>query len=356
MSVMDTINEKLNTLLFTSGSRLGVYNVLMEMLSAGISLPDAVRKYVEGKKAFGMGGDAEAFVMEKVYNNLSGGNSGVRFSKSVAKFIPEDEFMIIFASEENGNLIEGLAEAINLVETKTKLSSTIRGAVVVPVVLVLVTFVLMGIVQLNIMPIVGNLLPYEKWPDIAKTLNSLSAFFLYKGGYLLGGVGLLIFIFTKMSAVYTNKTIRPILDKLPLFSHYKQMVGASFLLSVSAMLGGGTSFSDTLRTLHKYSSPYLRGYIKKSITIQSGGGKKGGNGECLNTGLFNNDISFSISVYGDLPDFEKALKIISVKSSDNLLANVTLTLGLLNKLSMVFILIIIISMLMMMTELGGAMR
>jgi len=353
---IDDLNDKLNALLFNAQNRIDIYTIMTEMLDNGIALPDAIKKFTLGKKTFGMGKDASTFVMEKVYRKLSTGDGGVMFSKAIQDNIPEDEFMILFSAEENGRLVYGLKDAVYLLETKQRVSSSIKSELMMPVILLLVVGIMMWVLQFKVMPIIAKVLKPELWPDIAINLNNMSHFVVYNGVFVVGALILLYWAFSQSAPVLRNQTVRPILDKLPLYSEYKQMQGSSFLMSVSAMLSGGTSLAKTLQTLYDYATPYMRDYIEKSINIQARGGDTGGNGECLNNGLFNNQVSFGIYIYGDLQDFQKALYVISKKSSEDLLKNISSKLAVVRNLAMFSLLSIIISILSMISQLTAAMQ
>ena len=353
---VNAMNDKLNAWLFGPKDRIEIYNMMAEMLDNGISLPDAIKKFTLGKKRFGMGKDASTFVMEKVYRKLSSGDGGVMFSRALRENIPDDEFLILFSAEENGLLMNGLKDAVYLLETKQRVSSSIKGELLMPTILIIVVAIMMGVLQFKVMPIIANVLDPKLWPDIATILNNVSHFVIYKGAFVVGFFFLLLFVFFKTAPSYRNTSVRPVLDKLPLYSEYKQMQGSSFLMSVSAMLSGGTSFSKTLQTLHDHASPYIRDFIKKSINIQARGGDTGSNGECLNNGMFNNNVSFGIYIYGDLQDLQKALYVISKKSTEDLLNSISRKLGIIRNIAMVALLGVIISVLSMISQLTAAMQ
>jgi len=353
---INAMNDKLNSWIFGAKDRIEIYNMIAEMLENGISLPNAVEKFTLGKQRFGMEKDASTFVMKKVYLRLSSGDGGVMLSRALRKEIPEDEFMILFSAEENGLLINGLRDAVYLLETKKMISSTIKEALIVPVILVLLVVVMMAILQFKVMPIIADVLEPSKWPTIAINLNAASHFVIYDGIFILGLCCLILFVFNKSAPVYTHYKIRPILDKLPLYSHYKQMQGTSFLMSVSAMLSGGTALSKTLKTLNDYASPYMRVFIRRSINIQSRGGETGSNGECLNNNLFNKSVSFGIYIYGDLEDFQKSLYVISKKSTKDLLAGITTLMTVIRNTALVTLLAIVVSIISMISGLTAAMQ
>jgi len=352
----DAMNDKLNSWLFGAKDRIEIYNMIAEMLENGIALPSAIEKFTLGKSAFGMKKDASTFVMKKVYKSLSSGDGGVMLSRAMRSDIPPDEFMILFAAEENGQLASGLRDAVYLLETKREVSSTIKSALITPIILMLIVGIMMFILQFKVMPIIADVLDPKLWPSIATILNDASHFVVYKGVFVIGIIFMLLFAFSKSAPTYTNGKVRPILDKLPLYSQYKQMQGASFLMSVSAMLSGGTSFSRTLKTLHDYATPYMRSFIKKSINIQSRGGDTGSNGDCLNNNLFNNSVSFGIYIYGDMQDFQKALYVISKKSTEDLLLGITNLMAIIKNIVLVMLLVIVVSILAMISALTAAMQ
>jgi len=304
------------------GGRVTIYEMLAETLKNGISLADSIRKIMIAKQKFSETWHPSTVALNVCYKRLTDGRHSAMFSLAMRDFISDDEFMVLFAAEENGRLDDGLADVVSMMDAKKRIASTIRSSLATPSLMVLLGVIMLWIVDSDVMPHFEKMLPYESWNDLAKIMKTFSSFIIGYGVFI---VVFFIAMFAGMSYIaprLDDNRIRPILDKLPFFAEYKNIQGNSALISISTMLSGGTSFSDSLKTVFKYSPPYLKKFIAKSIRIQSQGGS-GSNGDCLNVGLFNNKTSALIFIYADLSDFDKAVKTIAYNSTEELIKDIS---------------------------------
>jgi hypothetical protein len=181
---------------------------------------------------------------------------GLRWQSLFRGWIPQNDAMIITASEQAG-LTPGLLRTLmDLSLAQRQWSKKLRAAALPALVNLAWLFGLLAAVGLFYFPALQHSMPRMRLVGNVATLAHLSAFIADYGGALLLGLLSLPFLLRGMLRRMTGPA-RVLLDGLPGFSLYRQATGMTFLLGISALLDVGENFLDAVAILRQNASPYV---------------------------------------------------------------------------------------------------
>lgn len=237
---------------------------------------------------------------------------GGTFSDAIQPWVPSAEHMLISSGERGEGIISGLQEARVLSTATAKSKAAIYGGTIFPAVLFAMIIGMLIMFQVQMVPIFEGLLPVERWPDSAQTLNSLSAFMKNNLYLVLGGVAALGVLIGYTMPRWRGELRLKVFDKIPPWSIYRSYQASSFLISLSSLMRAGVANYDALRLMHRTASPWMQLHLEKMMTSMRHGGEN--QGKALNTGMIEADVAGDIEDYSRLGSFQEAIYRIGQKS------------------------------------------
>lgn len=292
-------------LMFTSKKRKALYNNLVMLLDAGVSVFMALeqiqskyRKYSTG--VFGKNKLFVKILADWLYRYRSLGYS---LDKAISDYIPSTEVLLI--SSDTKDIKNGLKQALDISDKMNKIRSTLMGNMAYPFANILVLFGLLFFVSFKMMPEISTIIPPATWPPITKSLYNFSHFFVDNLLYILLAIFVLV-IWVVYALPRTCGVIRrKILDKVAPFSVYKKLQSVNLLISLSLLLSSGNSFSKAISLLRGEASAYISYYLV-TIIGKLKRGKTPGKALC-DSELFDQESAVLIEIYSDTNSFEAGL-------------------------------------------------
>lgn len=235
---------------------------LSSMLTAGLTLLRSLEIFKEQVQ-----NPAMMEVMEGIVNDVENGKS---FSAAISKY--PDVFSNIYVSlikagEKSGLLDKVLLRLADNMEKQQKLRSTIKGALMYPVIVVVLMVVVIVVMMIFVIPQLTNLyknlnveLPLPT--QIVMTLSDVTIKFW---PIVLGVVVLLFFLYKKWSKTEDGLLIVDNLKlKMPVFGKLiKQTILAEFSRTFGLLVGTGTLVVEALvETADTAGNIYYRNAIK----------------------------------------------------------------------------------------------
>ena len=148
--------------------------------------------------------------------------------------------------------------------------------------------------------------PNVRWRGMAKDLVDLSAWIKDNWVIAFAALPVIMAVIYFTISIWTGK-IRVLFDSIPPWSLYRIFVGISWLLSLSALVSGGTPISTAMRALRRDASRYLKERIDKTLVYIN-------NGDNLGQALYKTKLNFpdpevinDLKIYSELDNFEEAL-------------------------------------------------
>lgn len=256
-----SLEMRINRILLGATERSRVYDMLALLLENRVLLNEAL---AEMYGVFSQGGkkkNAQAVMLYDCHSSVSEGKS---FGEALKAWVKPEESSLIVAGEASGNLRQAFNDVMELIDAKKRIFGAVVGNALYPILLFAVFCILLYIVSTRLVPALSGSIPPEHWQGSAKMLYWMSEFTTHFG--LLSLVLLAITVLgVSFSMPYLRGNLRFRLDKLPPWSVYRAVQGATFLLNVAAMVKSGIKLYDALDMLAKNANPYLKERIEAAL-------------------------------------------------------------------------------------------
>ena len=320
------------TLFFSARQRIRFYKKLALMLQHGITLYTSLRHLhrvaLEHRAC-------HRYAMQYLLRCLSCGYS---FAQCIGGICGAHELLLI-ASSEKENLARGLTEAQALLQQKEKLRRRVLQTLGYPCFLVLLTCGLFLLIGRLLVPSFLELVPQAEWQGAARFLLLVAE--ISEGKAALGIFGFLVVLGLALPYSLPRLTgrLRLTLDRLFPWNIYRLLVGASWLLSFSALLAQGIQpRAILLATLgSRHTSPYLR---ERVLAIWQALARGKNLGEAFGESAFlfpSRDLVEDLRVLGNLPGLEEEMAGIARQSLEDTHERIC---GILRRLSLLLLLLV----------------
>lgn len=301
----------LQKLTFGLKARVSMYERIGAFLEAGIDMVTTLRtirdRYKKRRSTQG-----RAKILDSWIRSMERGGT---FSDAIREWVPSSEHMLISSGERGEGIISGLQEARVLSQASAKSKAAILGGTIFPAVLFAMIIGMLIMFQVQMVPIFKQLLPVDRWPGSAQTLNSLSAFMKNQLYLVLGAVLAGSAVISYTMPRWRGDLRLKVFDKLPPWSIYRSYQASSFLISLSSLMKAGVANYDALRLMHRTASPWMRLHLERMMfSMRSGGANPG---EALDTGLLDPDVAGDIQDYSRLGSFQNAIYRIGQRSLED---------------------------------------
>lgn len=288
--------------------RMATIRKLASLLRNDFTLMDALNR-IEMIESNGGTKPNEPFaiVMRQWQKNLE---QGMSFSETTRGWLPDEETLLV-TSGNVSNLVIALENTTRVVESASRIRRAVRNAVAYPLFLVALTFVLIIMVGLYLIPplveVAGNDII---WRGTARGLILMSEFMVSNWYWFVIGIFVLITV-VGFSLDNLSGRLRAAFDKIPPWNIYKIRVSVGWLMSLSAMVAAGITIPDAMRMLADNANKYLRDILEKTLHNIANGENLGLS--LLNTGAKfpNQEIIGDLMIYADMVDFDKNLTSIA---------------------------------------------
>ncbi|MEW9809025.1 MAG: type II secretion system F family protein [Candidatus Symbiodolus clandestinus] len=273
---LQQLDYRLAKMAFGSSIRLDFYQALLLLLDNQVRLNEALKELYrvyshEGRKA-------SAPVAIVINDCLTGMKEGIAFSERLSAWVPIEEGMLLQSGEAAGRLAAAFGETEKLIEAKKQIVSAVAGAVTYPIALIAMSGFLLNMVATELVPQLAQLVDPKSWTGSAAILNVLASF-TTDYGLLTVGIVITLAVVIGFSLPRFNGPGRIWLDKLPPWSLYRMIQGATFLLNVSALIQSGMQLNMALAKLAVSTSPWLKVRINSTLK-QLAAGKNFGEALC----------------------------------------------------------------------------
>lgn len=286
--------------------RIRMWRKIQSMIRNGVPILEAIQEMLR-RAASKSKSHPDVIMLNEWRIELQKGH---RFSVAVASWVPSNEIMIIAAADDAGRLSDGFDSAMLVTRSNAAIKSAVIGGLAYPSFLFALALGMMWMFGTQVIPkfsmIAGD---DSKWTGLASVVVKLSYFTQH---YLLFVViGLIVFIgaiFWSLSR--WDSSLRIKLDKYPPFSIYRMVTGASWLISLSALIKSGVRLEAALQKLASNSGLWMKNRIFAAIMGLRSGSTLG---DALAKSGYNfpdEEIIDDLMVYSKLSGFDDALSIL----------------------------------------------
>ena len=252
-------------------------------------------------------GEPFAIVMREWQKNLE---RGMSFSEATRGWVPPEETLLL-TSGNISNLAVALDNVGRVVEGSGRISRAMASAVAYPLFLFALTFGIIIMVGLYLVPPLAEAAGDGViWRGAAASLIWLSQA-AYKYWFVVVMAAAAIVGVIWISLPNWAGRARAVADKLPPWNVYKIRVSVSWLMSLSAMVAAGMTVPDAMRMLADNGNRYLRARLSAALRYIANGDNLGV--ALANTGLDfpNDEIIGDLAIYADMNGFDQNLSRVA---------------------------------------------
>lgn len=267
---------------FSGKDRRGFYEQLAFMLDSNKSVAQAFTEMRAIVTDFGRKDHPLAYLLTDCLNAISG--HGGTLETTLAEWIPEQEAALISAGYQTGRIAESLRNAITLIEGKQRITTTVVGACIYPIMLLSVAVGMLNIIAQRLVPELSKISPAENWHGPVSFLAT-SAMIVSQHGITIAVVLAILLTAMFFSLPYWTGRLRIYADYLPPWSVYRTLQGTVFLLNMASLLKANISTLNAIRLLNRFSSAWMKERLEATENqIQQG--------EHLGKALKSTDLNF----------------------------------------------------------------
>ena len=325
------IEAKMN---FGTKTRARVYMKLASFIKSGVALSTALDIMLniatdDGKNKK----DPMAYIYRDWLNKV---NNGLPFGKAVGDWVPPEDKVILDAGDKSGTLDTSLERAVKVQYASNKIKNTIMVGLAQPTILFTMACFLMVIFGEKVIPAFAEAYPRDKWTGLPATLGVISDLII---GYMIPIVitVLSVIAVSIWSLPRWTGPLRAKFDKYPPWSIYRLNAGASFILSVSALIKSGVTVPDVLNTMMRSATPWF--HERMSATL-----KHVNNGAGLGEALYKTGFLFpdpetvkDLRAFSKLDGFDERLEAIGNEMLESSVEKINMQMGFLRTASIIFI-------------------
>lgn len=307
---MDRLNQWYARLVFrlNTDKRIAMLRKLASLLRNDFTLMNALGRLEMIESNDGRNpNEPFAIVMREWQKNLE---RGMSFSDTTRGWLPDEETLLV-TSGNISNLVVALENTVRVVESEGRIRRAVRNAVAYPLFLLVLTFGIVVMVGLYLVPPLIEVAGSDViWRGAARGLIAMSDFTVEYWYIFVAVFGGLIFAIWLSLENWAGR-LRAKFDKLPPWSIYKIHISVGWLMSLSSMISAGITMPDAMRMLADNASRYLRNILEETLHYIA-------NGDNLGVALLrternfpNKEIIGDLMIYADMVDFDKNITAIA---------------------------------------------
>lgn len=324
---------------FGSKQRIQFYLSARMLLVNGVGIDETLREvssiYSErGRKPRNPIARASTAMGKAVANGRPLGEACVRW-------LPYQESAVIAAGESAGALVPALDECIRVIRSRSKIMQLILAGSLYPLLLWVTLGYLLYTIATQMVPSMARSSNPEHWSGSSYLLY-LMANFVTHWGLLTAAGAVLLIVLAMASLPYLNGPLRQWLERVPPWSIYKALQGATFLLNISIMLRANINQVDALESLLRNAKPWMRTRLRAAIFGLSDGKNFGEALRLAGHDFPDRTAIHFLCVLASRPGFSEAINEFSKSWIEETLRRVAIYTGALNLISLLVIGIVIL--------------
>lgn len=228
---------------FNGNDRMELYDDFQQYLENKLHIKEIYRNLIKNYTRRGKKPDHPiAQILEECSEKL---NSGQSLANSLREWIPDNELSIIDACDKAGSAEKGFKNAMLVCDGVTRVKKAVKGITRISMFLFSLNFVIVALFCAMLVPIIINSVPLSKWNAI-QTLIYYFYLAVMDYWYIVILMMSVVYYLIKKSLTHLTGRFRHFLDRFPPWSVYKKINGASFILSINAMLSAGVAMEEAV--------------------------------------------------------------------------------------------------------------
>ena len=238
---------------------------------------------------------------------------GQNLAEGMAEWFSPNIVEIIRVGEEGGALAETMRSGIKTLSNSSSTMSALLGAIIYPGMVLVMACSIIVYLNSSVFIQFRAIKPVEEWPDAGRTLVSVAGIISNWWWAVIAGAAAVIFALKYILANYTGE-LRPILDKFPPFSIYRQISAARTMETLGLLIASGVVFKSAIKVMLYQANPYIAMHLLQMEHLLGKG--KGNIADVLSTGLINQEDVLRLRVMAEVKGFEHGLVRMGVHGAE----------------------------------------
>lgn len=240
---------------FSATDRIELYDDFRQYLLDGLSLLATFDKLIDNYTRRGRNpGNPIGQILMECRKNIKAGFS---LADSLREWIPDQELSIIESCDVAGRVSDGFLNAVFIAEGTEKILRSIKSSLMIMTYMFTLSLSMVVMFCVLLVPVLKQNVPLEKW-----NMAQLGVWYFYvtvtEYWYVILLLIVTISFITIRSLSRWTGNVRFAFDKLPPFSIYKRLNGATFILNVNAMLSAGIPMETAINNMvSSCESPWM---------------------------------------------------------------------------------------------------
>ena len=322
-------------LTFLAATRADIWQLLSDVVEAGVSLDEAIETLIDGFLRSGK--RTKALVLAEMRVGLLDHNISTRLTPYISA--PE---RLIFdgLGEQEAHVVFG--SAARLLKNRLALRKALNEAIAMPILLTVGLFALILFFGLELLPALSEIVDFSTLPIVqAITVDLTLAISSHPTALLIGGVILMIFLSVLMR-IWTGPG-RVYADRIPPFSVMRLQAGTGFLFAIIEYGRNGTAVTAALlERMAQATGRYEASRIRAMIPTLEKTGNLGTAALDAHQGFPNDDMAVVLQVLWNRDDGISRAGLFLERRLDQIESNVRARMAVLNALLLTLVTTILV--------------
>lgn len=302
--VWQRLQQQLDYWTFSTPEQQAFLEDIAALLEDGVPVKEALEIYQK------INTGVARKLAQAVLNRIA---QGRHLADGLIGWYPAHIVEVIRAGEEGGALAKTLQVSAASLSKRENAFSALFSSLSYPFVVICAALGVSVFINHSIFNSFRTIRPTRFWPQNARTIVDVANFVQDWWWFLIIVVGLSIFLIVQIMRSYTGPG-RNWLDRMPLFSLYRKIIGARFMELMGLLIGNGVVFKRALKIVEYRAQPYLSHHLL-NMEYRLGSGKEN-IADVLNTGLLEEADLARLRLVARTKGFEHALVRQGQRSAD----------------------------------------
>lgn len=220
---------------------------------------------------------------------------------------------IIRVGESGGALSQTMKSAINMLSQRGVAIGSFIGALTYPLIVIIMACVVIIYLDAAVFTQFATIKPMEQWPESGRRLIAMAEIIKNWWWVIIASVITIILIFRYAFSNYVGE-FRPMLDRIPPFSFYRQLVASRFLETLGLLVANGVVFKSAIRVMQYQANPYLHSHLIMMEHLLGMG--KTNIADVLATGLIEPHDLMRLRIMAEVKGFEHGLVRMGIHGTE----------------------------------------
>lgn len=295
---------------FGATARMRVYQKLATHVENGVGVRDAVANMAESRLRLAGANDPSRLALLDWYRKMGQGRS---FGEATRGWATPTETMLLSASDDAGQLTEGLRDAVLILEGKARMTRSVVAGLAYPVIVAIVAIIVAYGYSAYLFPRLSQQVDLNILTGIPAALNAFTTFvqdwMWLVVSVMVGGASYILYRLPRSDGALRIKLDR----KFPPWTIYRITQSAAVLTSLAALIRSGVRIDDALSHLTHGQGRWLRNRVDAALRGMRGGVDIGEAFYRAGHGFPDDELIDDLMVYAQYPGFEDRLADIATQ-------------------------------------------